>query len=181
MLKFSEMTPVQIAAQIVGLVGLVFIMLSYQQKERKRILYLQMVSCAVFAAGFLMLGAYTGCVMNAVGLVRAVVFSIDRKWAKSPVWVGVFIAVFTVAGVLTWEKWYSVFPIVAQILGSISLRLKNPTAIRLVSLPTSPSWLVYNVFANSYSGVLTEALVTASIVSAIIRLDIIGRRRIGNA
>ena len=167
-----------ITAQAIGLIAAGFIFASYQQRGRKRILILQVVSGALFTVHFLLLGAYPGAAMNLLGTLRSLVYSqADKRWAKSQVWLWVFLATFTAAGILTWAGPRSILPLIAMLLTTVSLWLRSPRLIRAVTFPSSPMWLAYNVIVRSYSGILTECFVTASITIAIIRYDIIERRR----
>ena len=163
-----------ITAQAIGLLAAGFIFASYQQRGRKKILILQIISGALFTVHFLLLGAYSGAAMNLLGTLRSLVYSqSDKRWAKSPVWLFVFIAAFSAAGVLTWSGLKSILPLIAMLLTTVSLWLKSPRLIRAVTFPSSPMWLAYNVLVRSYSGILTECFVTTSLTIAIIRYDII--------
>ena len=173
---FSAMTPFQIFIQLVGFVGTALTFISYQRKKRKSILLFQAAASTFFAAHFILLGAATGCVMNVLGALRAVIYSSEKKWIRSKAVPAVFLVLFAAVGAVTWESPKSLLPIAAMLLSTVSLWLKSPTQVRLVTLPTSPCWLVYNLLSGSYSGVITEILIMVSIISAIIRLDIIGRR-----
>ena len=83
----------KIAAQVVGLVGIICSLLSFQQKERKHVMLFQMTASALFCIQLFMVGAITGGCVDSISFVRTVVFSQnDKKWAASPVWLGVFIA-----------------------------------------------------------------------------------------
>ena len=82
----------KIAAQVVGLVGIICSLLSFQQKERKHVMLFQMTASALFCIQLFMVGAITGGCVDSISFVRTVVFSQnDKKWAASPVWLGVFI------------------------------------------------------------------------------------------
>ncbi len=172
--NFSSMTALEIIAQLLGFGGTIMNFVSYQMNERKKILGCQMIAALFFVASFLCLGAYTGMAMNFLGMLRALVYTNnDKKWAKPTVWMPIFFAAFAAATALTWDGAISLLPMVAMMLATVSLSLKNPTYIRIVTFPTSPCWLIYNVFCRSYAGILTEAMVMFSIVSAAVRYDVI--------
>ena len=97
----------------------------------------------------------------------------DKKWAKSPVWLVFFIIVSAVSGILTWESWYSFLPPLAMILTTISYWMKDETKIRLITFPSSPCWLIFNIITGSVAGVVTECVVMSSLIIAIIRYDIL--------
>lgn len=48
--------------------------------------------------------------------------------------------------------------------------------IRILNLISNPCWLVYNIYMGSIAGILTDSLVIASVVIAVIRLDIFPKK-----
>ncbi len=167
-----------IVAQIFGFGGLALNGFSFQQKKRKDILSFQIGAAVLFIIHYILLGAYTGAALNFLGMLRSVVFiNSDKKWAKSPVWLVIFIAVFSIASIFTWVDWYSFLPATAMILTTISYWLKNETKIRLVTFPSSPCWLIYNILTGSFAGIITECVVMTSLIIAIVRYDILKKRK----
>ncbi len=149
------------------------IVISYQQKSHKNILVFQMVSGLLFTVHYLLLGAYTGAIMNLLGAFRSLVYSNrGKKWASSLVWPTVFSIGFLISGIMTWDNAFSVFPLIAMLMSSLVLWMEQPKINRIFSLPTSTCWLVYNIKTLSYPGIITEIFVLSSIIIGIIRLDI---------
>jgi hypothetical protein len=81
--------------------------------------------------------------------------------------------IYTVACIATWEKWYSVLPLIAMLLTTVSNWLQSERKIRFLTFPNSPCWLVYNILNNSVAGIITEIFVMSSLIIAIIRYDLI--------
>lgn len=160
-------------AQIVGFAALIFAMISYQMKTQKGIVLIQIVSCSFFALHFLLLNAYTGALMNLIAAVRSVVFANkDKKWGKSNWWIIFFSFVCIVAVGFTWEGALSLMPMAGMVLTSVAWGIEKASLVRLISLPSSPLWIVYNFICGSTAGVLTEVFVMISIITAMIRLDL---------
>jgi len=160
-------------AQGLGVVALVVAVISFQQKTQKRIVFLQMISSAIFAVHFYMLGAYVGSILNAVGIFRAIVFSNrDKSWANNKVWLYVFVLIFIASGILTWDNMISILPVIGIILSTVAFWVINPTLVRLLSLPSSVCWFIYNLISNSYAGMTTEVFIFSSILIAIYIYDI---------
>ena len=159
--------------QIIGFVAMGIIVVSYQQKTHKNILVFQMVSGLLFTIHYILLGAYTGAVMNLLGAFRSLVYANrDKKWASSVVWPILFSVGFLISGILTWNNTYSVFPLIAMLMSSVVLWIEQPKINRIFSLPTSTCWLIYNIKKISIAGIVTEIFVLTSIIIGIIRLDI---------
>ncbi len=159
-------------AQIIGFLALICCMTAYQMKTQKKIVTVQIISCTLFTIHFLMLGAYTGALLNFIAVSRSVVFANkDKKWAKSNLWIVVFSLICIIAVAFTWEGVISLLPMLGMILTTVSWGIDNARLVRLISLPSSPLWIIYNFISGSMAGVLTEFFVMASIITAMIRLD----------
>ncbi len=165
-------------AQILGFGGALFNAFSFQQKTRKGILAFQICSTGTFILHYILLNAFTGAALNVIAILRAIVFiNSDKKWAKSPIWLGVFIFLSVGSSLVTWETWYSILPAIGMTLSSISYWMKNETKIRVITLVSSPFWLVYNFISGSMGGTLTEFIVMSSIIIGIIRYDILKKSK----
>ena len=163
-----------IITQAVGFCGMAMLFIMFQQNNRKRILICQIIGTICFGIHYTMLGTYTGAVLNAIAAVRAVIyFNRDKKFFGSVLWLWLFIVISSVAGVLTWEDAISVFPTIAMIVGSVSVWVKKPRDIRILSFIPSPMWMTYNIINSSIPGIVTETFVMSSIAIAIIRYDIL--------
>lgn len=167
------MDNLNLLAQIIGFGGTALTIIAYQQNKRKRILGCTVISAALFVIHYIILGAYTGAIMNILAGTRSLVFMNNtKKWAKSKVWVAVFMVIYTVACIATWDKWYSILPLIAMLLTTVSNWFQSEKKIRFLTFPSSPCWLVYNILNASYAGIITEIFVMSSLIIAIIRFDL---------
>jgi len=161
-----------IAAQIVGIVGMVLSLLSFQLKKRKHIMLFQMTASLMFSAQLFMVGAITGGCLDMISFIRTLIFANNnKKWASSKWWLFGFIAVMIATGLLTWKDGWSVLPIIGSILSTVALWMKQEKHIRLISLTVGPCWMVYNGVTGAYTGALNELLAMTSIVIGLIRHD----------
>jgi len=64
-----------------------------------------------------------------------------------------------------------------MILSTVGFWVKNPKYTRLIYLPSSPCWLIYNVVNLSIAGVLTEIFASSSLLIAIFRFDILKKEK----
>lgn len=169
-------------AQAVGLIGMSFAFISFQKNNNKQILLFQTMAAVTFTLHFILLGAFTGAAMNILGASRNIIFyNREKRWANNKLWMYFFILLYVVSGILTWENYYSILPIMAMTLSTIGLWIQEARATRLVVLPSSPCWLIYNIINKSISGVLTETVLLLSLVVAIIRFDVIEKDKVAKA
>jgi len=164
-----------LVAQGVGMFGLVFAIFSFQNNRRSLILLFLGMAQMFFIFHFALLGVWTAAAMNIVGSTRTFffIFRGRKKWTDSNAIMFIFICLFLIAGVLSWQNWLSVLPIAAMIIETVGLWQKNTRRIRFIVFVPHPVWLVYNFIHGSYPGVLTEVFILVSLITGIIRFDIL--------
>ena len=169
-------------AQIVGIFAMTFNILSYQQKTQKGAIAFQLGGSILFAVNYLMLGALVGGILNAVGIVRALVFlNREKTKATHPAWLAGFTLVYLASYVLTFTVFgkdptafnliVEFLPVIGMTATTISFRLSDAKAIRKYGLISSPSWLIYNIANFAIGAICCEVLSLISIVIGMIRLD----------
>jgi hypothetical protein len=164
-----------LVAQGIGMVALVFAILSFQNNRRNLILLFLGIAQMFFIFHFSLLGVWTAAAMNVVGSTRTFffIFKGRRKWMDGNIVMYIFICLFLIAGFLSWQNWLSILPITAMIIETIGLWQKNTRRIRFIVFIPHPVWLVYNFIHGSYPGVLAEIFVLTSLITGIIRFDIL--------
>ena len=159
--------------QLIGLTGSVIAITALQSGSRKKILSLQALCCALWVAHYSLLGAYTGALINALGLGRAVVCSCnDRGWAKSRLWLVFFLICYAVSPLLTWDGPHCLLLGGAMMLTTVALWVRDMRLTRLLFLLNSPLVLLYNLLAQSYSCAAVELAAFASFALAVWRFDV---------
>lgn len=174
---FTAMTPLDTVGQIIGFIGTTAFFISYQQREQRRIIFYQIIGISMFVTHFFMLKAYTGAVLNVLGVIRAVVYyNADKKWAKTKLWFYGLLTAYIVAGILIWEDWFSLLPILAMVLSTFAFVTENALRFRLLNFPCSPMWMTYNIHHYSISGTITECFTMTSMIIAFFRYYIIKKK-----
>ncbi len=176
------MKPIEVIAQGIGILAMVFNILSYQGKKQSTIIGMQLIGGALFAANFLLLGAFVGGVLNVIAVIRAVVFLFkDRlKTDKLPWFIGfigsyiaVYILSFTVFGkpVTAFNLGIELLPVIGMIALNIGFRRTDAADVRKFGLLSSVSWLIYNITAGSWGAIICETFTLASIGIGMLRHD----------
>ena len=163
---FENIDWVMLIGQALGVVAVILGFVTYQMKSPKALLIVNLVTCGVFCAHYLLIGAISGAVMNGIGIIRNLVYTNrDKKIFSSPAWPFIFAVIMVIGGLVTWQDWRSILVICALFLNSLALSLKNAQHIRYSLLITCPLVMIYDVLLHSYGGIVYEGM---SIVSAII-------------
>ena len=175
-------------AQGIGLVAMVFGVLSFQGKSAKGIIIMQFCAGALFAVNYYMLGAYLAAILNMVAVLRALLFlKKDRFHAASNGWLMVFLALYIGAYALTFAVFgkeptlknllLELSPVIAMTALHLGMQRDSAKMIRRFGLVASAGWLVYNVANVAIGAVLCEVFALISNVSAMIRLDGLFRKK----
>lgn len=160
--------------QLIGLVGVFFILLTFQANKRRTILQLQTVSGLIFTIHYLLLGAATGAWVNLLCSIRNYVFERYHKY----VWVyWVALTIFVVVGLLTWKNWTSILPLIGSVFSTTGLWQNQPRRIRLFALTMVPVWFAYNFLNGSYPGMLGDLVTFSSVAVGMYRFDIAPKLR----
>lgn len=171
-----------IIAQGIGILAMVFNILSYQGKKQKTVIALQLIGGALFAVNFWMIGAKIGGILNVIAVIRAVLFLFkDKVKADSIFWligfilsyIAVYVLTFTVFGteLTPWHLVRELLPVVGMTALSVGFRLKDAAGIRKCGLISSPAWLIYNIAVGSWGAIVCESLTLISIVVGMFRHD----------
>ncbi len=171
-----------IIAQSIGIVAMAMNILSYQQKNQKNIIIMQLCGTSLFAVNMFMIGAVAGGFLNLIGALRAIVYS-NRKTFRADklFWVFGFGALYITAyalSFLVFDKEPTVInfiieflPLIGMFSTGIAFYLDKAKVMRQMGLVSSPSWLIYNVFNFALGGIICEILAMFSIVIGMIRHD----------
>ena len=173
--------------QAIGIVAMATNVIAFQFKNKRTLLLCICVSSALFSVNMFMLGALTGGIMNLLGVVRSLVYVNKDKLPLPVKWVNVmFILAYLISYVLSFAVFgtdptvknliLELLPIIAMSAMTIAFAGKNARVIRLLGFVNSPCWLVYNIFNNSIGGILCETFALISIITSLIRIDILGKK-----
>ena len=160
-----------IIMQGIGFIGMALVVISFQKDRRSFTLKSQLLSALAFTAHFSLLSAWTGAAMNGISASRAYVFNLRGRINKNIV-MYLFILLFWIAGVLTWEGYQSMLPVISMTLECFALWSGNTRHIRWLFLSARPTWIIYDFAVGSYAGLATEAFILGSVLTAIIRFDV---------
>ncbi len=152
----------EVIPQILGIVGMVVIVSSFQCKSNRNFFMLQGIGSIFFFFNFLLIGAYGGALFNLVNNIRGMLF---LKNPKAP-WKGIVIAVlYTLSFAFSVYVNFSVkqiilvfLPYITLIIMTIFMQKGNAKHIRIFQIGfMSPAWIIHNCFNLSVGGIICEA------------------------
>lgn len=161
-----------IFAQILGATALFILILSFQKNEKQSLLKYQIGSSIFFAAQYLCLQAYSGCLINIACIIRNILF---RKYTgkRIPIYYLLFIiCIMIVLSLFSYVEPISLLPCIACILYSCSLWQDNLKVTRIVEVISCSLYIIYNIKVLAYVGLISTIIELISALIAIYRFDI---------
>lgn len=160
-----------ILSQVSVLVALALLIGSYFLKNRVWILVFSLGNSIFYSLEFLLLGAYTGAALNLIAIARGVWFYFLQRQEKYYDWISIstLSVLMIVSGILTFEAWYSILPIIGTLAYTFSVWQKDVKLYRWLSLPVGVCGVVYNIMCKSIFGVASEtALFLFGLISIVV-------------
>ena len=161
-----------ILAQILGAIALFILVLSFQKNEKQSLLKYQIGSSLFFAAQYLCLQAYSGCLINIACIIRNILFK-KYNGKQIPIHYLIFIiCIMLVLSLFSYVGPISLLPCIACILYSCSLWQNNLKITRIVEVFSCSLYIIYNIKVLAYVGLASTMIELMSALIAIYRFDI---------
>lgn len=165
-----------IIAQIIGIIALIVLMISFQKNTKEKLLKYQMVSSFLYAIQYLFLGAYTGCLMNFTCMVRNYIF--NRYKNKVPIYYLIIVILIMIfLSMLTYSGLISLLPMIAVVLYSCALWYGNLKIVRITDIISCLLFIIYNIKVLAITGLIATFIEMLATIIAIYKFDIKNRRK----
>ena len=149
-------------------VGLFFY--SYQRTQKRKIMLIQTVATALSCVQYLLIGAFSGFALNIVCIIRNFAFYYRDKNKNTDLATPILFAVcMAVVSVFSWEGIHSLLITLGLVVNTVCMGVFDARNFRKTILISSSLILIYNIFASSSSGVLSESISLISVIIGIIR------------
>ena len=160
-----------ILIQIIGGIGYATLATSYYRKEKKKILYMQIIAYILFTIHYYLLDGITGAICNLIGLFALISIYIFEKyeWKFKNFIAFSFIALLILINVITFQNLYSIFPMIASVVVIISFITNNENYIRGIGLISAICWLIYAIVYHSYIAIIFEIITLIGVLIAFVK------------
>ena len=148
--------------QLIGFGALIAMGLSYWQNDKRTILLWQVVANLIFAIHYTLLHAYSGALCS--------FFQEKFNWSKLVTAIPI-VAVFLLIAVVTYETPVTVLPIVASLAALLPFFQSRRRVIQVAGIASGLSWLVYVIAVRSYSGMVTESVLTIITAASLLKKE----------
>ncbi len=163
-----------ITAQIISIISMVVMVLSFQMKRNRYLFAMQIVASVGFAVSYFMLGSPIGAMFNIGGMLRSTAFSIP-KLKNNYLVIVILELYFIVVTFFTYGGLMSFFLLIAQLVSTFFMWKDNGKLIRIsLVCYVSPVWLINNIIVGSIGGTLCETFNIISILVSFARYGMNG-------
>ena len=146
--------------QGIGAIGYGLLAISYFKKEKKQILFMQIIAYIFFVIHYYLLNGITGAICNLIGLFALVtIYLFDKYQIKNKIKVSMFfIILLLIINILTFQNIYSIFPTIASIIVVLSFIIGDENIIRMIGVIAAICWLLYAIVYKSYIAIIFEVI-----------------------
>lgn len=157
--------------QLLGAIAFIVLAMSYFKKEKKHILYIQIIAYVFFTLHYLLLNGITGCICNIITLIALMTIYFFEKYnLKYKMIISIFFVIlFLVINIIAFQNIYSIFPTIASIIAVTSFLNNDEDIIRVMGLISNTNWLIYAIVYKSYVSIIFESLTIIGIFIAFIK------------
>ena len=148
--------------QLIGFGALIAMGLSYWQKDKRTILLWQVAANLIFAIHYALLHARSGALCSFFQIIVLLLFLLQEKfdWSKLITAIPI-VAVFLLIAVVTYETPVTLLPFFRS----------NKRVIQAAGIVSGLSWLVYVIAVRSYSGMVTESVLTIITAASLLKKE----------
>ncbi len=162
-----------VIAQIFGIIGIIFSVLSMQMKTKKNIMIMLLGLNIASALNFLFLESYSGSLICFFGAIETFInYLYDQKNKKVSIYIiGFYVIVNIILGLLSYHQILDILPIVCALLFVATVCTKSESNIRKLMFGNQTTWLVYDIIVKAYMFSISNVLTLISILISMYRYD----------
>jgi len=172
-----QLTTTYIMSQIFSTIYYMLLVVSYQLKDRNKILILNYIGLISTGISLLLLNAYTGLAMIIVSIIRTTVFLIDEKLngkqniikTKDIIILIVLYLIMIISTLYTYSGPLSIIPLISTMIYTYSIWQKNTKVYKLLGIPHGILITIYSIYIVSITAIIFEIISTISAIIGIIK------------
>lgn len=158
-------------AQLIGAAAMLTITLSVQCRKKKHMMMVQSAAHMLYAFQYALLGAFSAAFMDAIAVLRNMLFyKYDKSKKQVPLYLTTIVLLITaLIGYLNYTNPLSLLPVIIAMLYTIGASFKDPKVYKYVFGFCAIAWLFYNLKFKAYVCVIGNIMEITSTTIALIR------------
>lgn len=160
-----------ILAQVLGLIALVLVCISYSYNTRKNFLFYQIIANIFYAASFLALDVLVGGLSTVISIFRVVLLYICEKLNKKPskIIFILFSSFYLISGIIFYENALDIIAIISYEIFNFAMFVKNINMVRILMLPPNIMIITYNILSLTYTNAILDFIEILVLIITIIK------------
>ena len=143
-----------ICGNTIALIASILMLVSGIVKDRKKIIYIQTIQILGFALSDLILGGYTGTIVNLISLIR-------NYWCYNDMLTNtkkVILILLSITCSLLFNNlgFLGLLPLISTVVYTCFMDVKNTIKLKLLIMFTMILWLIYDSFIKSYTSAIFD-------------------------
>ena len=167
-----------IIGNIIALIASILMVISGLQKKKKTILFIQIIQITLSVISNIILGGYTGAIINAISCIRDILCYKDKLGTKEKI----FIIILAIGLTITFNNLslIGLLPLIATIVYISFMNTKDVVKFKFLVIFSMIMWLVYDLYIKSYTSGIFDFLSIIANVIAIYQLQKNSKKKIDN-
>lgn len=163
--------------QIFAFIGLIFVIISFQQKSTKKLLFLRNFATGFVFIGLCFLGNISAIIFCGAGVIRNLVslyfaYKPDTKKTIKYIASILIVLLLITLNIIYWNNLYNLYSIMLGTLAVITFMQEKSSTIRKLSVVNEILSITYYALLISPTNIIIEVVGLISAIIGIIRLDI---------
>lgn len=165
-----------IVNQVFAFIGLIFVIILYQQKDLKKMVILRNFATLFVFIGLCFLGNVSAILFCIVGLIRNLItlyYAYKPNYNKELKYISsvLLILLLIVLNIIYWNNFMNLFSIILGSLSVITFMQTKPSTVRKMSVILKILSIIYYTLLLSPTNIVIEIIGVTSAIVGIIRLD----------
>lgn len=163
-----------VVIQIIGAIAVIFWILSVQMKQKKNIIFFQLIANAFYSAQYFILQAPSAAFMNLISVARFLVlyqYDKDKKIKNKPtIILFFFILLIVLVGIFYVKTPLDIIPLGITLAYTLSTWQNNRKVLIWTFIIAACIWIFYNISVGAYSSLIGNAFEIISGAIALMRI-----------
>ena len=152
-------------ANIIALMGSFLLVYSGTRKQKSKIIIIQTIQILLFVISNLLLGGFTGAIINVICIIRNVLYYKNLLKTNTKVILIILSILFTIP--FNTLGFIGLLPLISNVVYILFMHLKNVVNFKLLIAFTTFLWLIYDFSIKSYTSSMFDFL---SIITSFIAI-----------
>ena len=166
----GEFTVLYLLSQVFAFGDVVFSLVAVQRRKKVKLLWLNTLASLCGVIHYALLEAWSGTLTKIISTTRNGLATYEASKKKTSRFIPIiFVAIYVVIGIYSFENWVSILPIAAASIYTVAIYRVDASRIRKFALLGTTLWLLYNICVVSVVGIIGDSIIIINDLVAIYR------------